>query len=135
MRTALFTVAAAASALAFAAPASAQWYPQPRGYAHGYYNHNIAQRLDARAEMLRRHVFNLHRRYMLTPRQAYSLDRSAIAIKQRIWRSSRNGLSRSERRALDRRLDRLERQVRLQVARNSRYGPRYGQRYAYGLGW
>lgn len=131
MRTALFTIAAAASALAFATPASAQWYPQPRGHAYGYYNHNIAQRLDARAEMLRRHVFNLHRRHMLTPRQAYSLDRSAVEAKYRIRRAARNGLSRSELRALDRRLDRLERQVRVQVTRNSRYG-RYGPRYPYG---
>lgn len=135
MRTALFTIAAAASALAFAAPASAQWFPQPRGQAYGYYNHGFAQRLDARAEILRRHIFNLHRRQMLSPRQAYGLDRSAVSIKQRIWRASRNGLSRSEVRSLDRRLHVLERQVRMQVARNSRYGSRYGQRYAYGYRW
>ena len=132
MRTALFSIAAAASALAFATPASAQWYPQPRGHAYGYYNHHVAQRLDARAEMVRRHVFTLHRQYVLTPRQAYSIDRTAVEIKRQIRRASRNGLRRAEVRAIDRRLDRLERRVRLAVARNSRYGNRYGPRYAYG---
>lgn len=131
MRTALFTIAAAASALAFATPASAQWYPQPPGYAYGYYNQGVAHRLDARVEMLRRHVFNMHQRRLLSPYEAQRLDRNAISIKNRIWRSARNGLSRSELRSLDRRIDRLERRVRIEVARNSRYRvPRY-----YGYRW
>ena len=131
MRTALLTIATAASALAFAAPASAQYYPQPRGYAYGYQNHGLVQRLDNRADMVRRHVYNMYQRRMLSPSQARSLDRAAVSAKQRIWRAGRNGISRSELRSLDRRLDRLERQVRQQVARNSRYAPRgyYGRRW------
>ena len=130
MRTALYTIAAAASAIALATPAPAQWYPQPRGHAYGYYNHGVAPRLDARVEMLRRHIYNVHQRRLLTPSQARYLDREAVSIKHRIWRSSRNGLSRSERVSLDRRIDRLEQRVRVQVARNSRYVPRY-----YGYRW
>ena len=124
MRTALLTIATAASALAFAAPASAQYYPQPRGYAYGYQSHALVQRLDNRAERVRRHVYTMYQRRMLTPSQARNLDRAAVSAKQRIWRAGRNGISRSELRSLDRRLDRLERQVRQQVARNSRYAPR-----------
>lgn len=131
MRTALLTIAAALSAAGLAAPASAQWFPQPYGHAYGYthYNPLIARSLDARVDQVRRHVFNMNRRYLLAPSQARRLDREAISIKHRIWSASRNGLSFSERRSLDRRIDRLERRVRIEVARNSRYGPRYA--YAY----
>lgn len=135
MRTALFTIAAAASALAFATPASAQWYPQqPRyGHGYGYQNYGAVHRLDARTEMLRRHIYTMHRRYMLSPTQARRLDREAVQIKNRLWRSAWNGLSRSERRSIDRRLDRLERKVRYQVARSYRHD-RYRPRH-YGYRW
>lgn len=137
MRTFLFSAAAAASALALAAPASAQWYPQPQGYAHGYhnpYNYAAAQRMDMRAERLRRNVFNNYQRGLLSPGQAGNLDRAAVLLKQRIWRASRNGLSRSEVRSLNRGLNRLERRVRAQVSQNARYR-RYAPRYAYGYRW
>lgn len=130
MRTALFTIAAAASALAFAAPASAQWYPQPPGYGYGYYNQGAVHRLDARVEMVRRHIFNSYQRGMLRPIQARRLDREALSIKNRLWRASRNGLSYHEQRALNRYIYRLEQNMRIQVARNSRYVPRY-----YGYRW
>ena len=137
MRTAFLTIAAAASAAAFAAPASAQYYyPQPQGYGYGnayaYQDRGAAQRLNARAENFRRQVYNMHRRQMLTPAQAHSLDRQTVLIKRQIWRAGRNGLSNRELRSLDRQMTQVERKLRIQLTRNSRNNHRYGQRYAYG---
>ena len=48
MRKLLITIATAASALAVAAPASAQYLPQPRGYAYGYNNYGHVRALQCR---------------------------------------------------------------------------------------
>ena len=51
MRKFLIAAATAASALAVAAPASAQYYPQPRGHAYGSNNYGGLRSLQARHDV------------------------------------------------------------------------------------
>src|SRR5688572_14312493 len=71
MRTVLISLAAAASALAVATPAAAQIFPQPQGYAHGYYdNRGQARRLSVRIDNIQRQIHHLDRRNILSEREA-----------------------------------------------------------------
>ena len=67
MRKVLISLAAAGSALAFATPAAAQYYPQaqPYGQPYGYgYNNNYGQvrALQARINQVQRQIERLDRR-------------------------------------------------------------------------
>jgi predicted RNase H-like nuclease (RuvC/YqgF family) len=125
MRTALFTIAAAASALTFAAPASAQWFPQPRGYGYGYYNHGVVNQLGQRINQLQRHIAVLDNRDIITEREARRLRNQSRDLERRLWVSARNGLSQREAYTLHNRMQRLE----YQLHRDARDGRRYYRRW------
>ena len=124
MRTALLTIAAAVSALAFASPASAQYFPAPYGYAYGYHgNYGQVRMLQARIDHLQRQINRLDRRDVLSEREARRLRRESIELEHRLRVASRFGLHPGERYDLERRLARLER--RLWIDAND------GRRWAY----
>jgi hypothetical protein len=133
MRKFLIPLAAAASTLAIASPASAQWYPQPAPYAAPYAHNSIAvaRSMEARVQNLRAQIRGFDRRNLLTRNQARSLDRQALNLQRQIMRNTRYGLSVRERVALERRIVRLEQRVHQRVASNMHRGNRYayGNRY------
>lgn len=137
MRTLLISLAAAASALGLASPASAQYYPQPPqpgygtqhyggpGYggpaysAPGYglpgYGHDsFAQMrvLQERVERVRQRIHRLDRMNRLSNREARRLDGHAIGLHRRIAHASYRGISPWERQDLERRLAGLRQAVR-----------------------
>jgi hypothetical protein len=140
MRKFLIPLTAAAATMAFASPASAQWYPQPQPYAqpnaygnlapHAFGNFAGVRGMQARAQNLRMQIRNLDRRNMLTRNQARSLQREARTIERQIARSARQRLNPRQYRSIDQRLVRLEMRVQQQVAINMQR-----QRHAYGYGY
>ena len=131
MRKFVIAAAMAATALTAAAPAAAQYYPQPQGNAYGY-NNNWGQvrRLQARVDMVQRQIVQLDRRNILSNREAARLRDDSREIERRLHNVARNGLSGNEAYNIERRIQRLE--VRMQ--REARDGNRYGQ-YGRGAGW
>ena len=92
MRTFLITLAAAASALAVATPASAQYFPVPQGNAYGYNNYGQARRLDARIDAIQRQITVLDRRNILSDREARRLRNDSRELERRLRIAARNGL-------------------------------------------
>lgn len=111
MRKLLITIATAASALAVAAPASAQYYPQPRGNAYGYNNYGQVRSLQARVNNLQRRIDQLDRRNVLSNREARGLREDARDLERRMYRAGRNGLNINERQQIEYRLARLEQKL------------------------
>ena len=127
MRTMIFSVAAAASALAFATPASAQYYPQPQGPAYGYHNNwGHIRSLQVRINNLQRHIARMDRRDFISEREARRLRDDARDLQHRLSRVSRNGLTPREYANVMNRLQRLE----ARLYRDARDGRRWG-RYGY----
>ena len=127
MRKFVIAAAMAATALTAAAPAAAQYYPQPQGNAYGYQgNWGQVRRLQARVDMLQRQIRQLDSRDILSEREAAYLRQESRELEQRLRYSARNGLTPREAQATERRIQRLE--VRIQ--REARDGNRYG-RYGY----
>jgi len=124
MRTVLISLAAAASALVVASPASAQWHPpQPQGYAYGYHNnYGQVRRLDARIDALQRQINRLDRRDVISDREAERLRRQSRELERRLHFAARNGLHPQERFEIERRLARLEQRL----FRDARDGNRWG---------
>lgn len=106
--------AVAGSALAIAAPASAQYYPQsPYGYSNGYgYGNGYGYNSYQSARELQRRVWNVKRSLgNLRPDQAYRLNIQANNLQRRIQYAARGGLNPYEVRSLDAQVNQLERQV------------------------
>ena len=121
MRKFLITLVTAGSALAFAAPASAQYFPAPQGYAYGNpygnygYNPDTGRRVHAlnrQVERLNSRIQQLGRAGALSTWEARQLADEARGIAYRLDRSARNGLSMREQRAVELRLARLEQRIR-----------------------
>ena len=111
MRILTLSLAAAASALAVATPAAAQWYP-PQGNAYGYYNnHGQVRALQARINQVQRQIYNFDRRNIITNREARRLNDQARDLERRLYRASRNGLNYSEMQNIHTRLARLEQRL------------------------
>ena len=132
MRTILFPLAAAASALAVATPAAAQYYPQQRqGYAWGYgqqYNYRgHARALQRRVDHIQREIHRLGVYRMISRREHQNLQRDAREIERRLRRDARDGrgLNPNEMYNTERRIARLE----MKIARDVRDGRRYGFRW------
>src|SRR5688500_4382441 len=124
MRKLVIAAAMAASTLTVAAPAAAQWYPpQPQGNAYGY-NGNWGQvrRLQARVDMLQRHIRHLDSRDILSEREAAYLRQESRELERRLRYAARNGLHPREAYAFERRIQRLE----IRIQREARDGNRYG---------
>lgn len=136
MRKVLISLAAAGTALAFATPASAQYYPQPQpyGYNNGYgyngYNNGFGQvrSLQVRIDAVERQIRRLDRRDAIRDRSADRLQSEAQRLEQRLHRAERYGLSPYEANDIQARLANLEQRVRYAVANNyGRYGNGYGR--------
>lgn len=126
MRKFLISAALAASTLVAAAPAAAQYYPQPpQGYANGYDNYGQARRLQVRIDQLQRHINQLDSRNILSEREASNLRQESRGLERRLRYASSYGLNGRERYDIERGIQRLE--VRIQ--REARDGNRYGNVY------
>ena len=123
MRTMILTLAAAGAAVAAAAPASAQFDPAqaPYGYAQqqGYGNNwlfnfrdqRYARMMQDRVQRIRHDIRQMGAMRILSRSEVRDLDREAVAVEQRIWRYSRNGVSMNDARKIDNRVRRLEDRV------------------------
>ena len=113
MRKFLVFIAAAGSALTFAAPASAQWVPpvyryQPYNYGYGFSYHAFAQSMEARVQRIRNDVRAMDIRRILSRSEARSLDNQARNLQRRIFFASRNGIQPGEARSLENQIRYLE---------------------------
>jgi hypothetical protein len=132
MRTLLLSIATAASALAIASPAAAQYYPQPQGYGQGYgqaYHHpGFARALDARIDALQRQIKRLDARNILSEREADRLKQQSRELEARLRYSSRNGLTAQEANYIERGIARLEQRIQREAMdRDGRRGGQWGQ--------
>jgi hypothetical protein len=128
MRKVLISLAAAGTALAFATPASAQYYaaPQPYGYGHnnyGYNNYGNVRALQARVDAIQYQIRRLDRRDRIRDRSADRLRAESRSIENRLHRAARYGLNPYEANDISARIARLEQRV--QYALGGRYN-RYG---------
>ena len=132
MRKVTLTLAAAAAAVGLAAPASAQWYPQPRAYGYaaqpyGYNSYGYVRALQVRVDRLQRDLAHLARYRMISRSEYRNRNEDARDIERRLRRDARDGygLSRQEIYAVERRIQRLE----YRIARDVRDGRRYAFRW------
>src|SRR3954454_12101162 len=113
MRKFVISVAAAASTLAFAAPASAQWVApvyryQPYNFGYGYNGSNFARSMESRVQRIRGDIRAMQERRILSWNEARGLENEAASIQRRIYRASRNGIQAGEARNVENRIQRLE---------------------------
>ena len=133
MRKFMIPIVAAGTALAFAAPAAAQWAPpaynyQPYNYGRGYNYHRFAGEMNQRVQRIRSDIRQLQARRILSWQEARSLERQAADVQRAIWRNSRNGIQPGEARRLE---DRI-RQLEFRVSREARdWNNRPNSRRAY----
>ncbi len=137
MRKFLIPLAVAASAVAVATPASAQYYPQPQGYGYGQpqgygyrqpqgnaygYNNNYGQVrvLQVRINQIQRQIERLDRRNILSNREARRLRDESRSLERRLAQFSRYGLNPRERYDVERRIVRLEQRVRYEATDGNR---------------
>jgi hypothetical protein len=109
MRRFLISVCAATSVVAFAAPASAQYATPRQGYAHN--NYGQVRSLQVRIDAIQRQINRLDQRRILSNREARELRAESRELENRLRFASRNGLTRSERYSIERRIVRLEQRV------------------------
>lgn len=140
MRKLFISTILAASTLAMAAPAAAQWVPAYGNqygsqYGNGYgYNNSRGQVrvLQVRVNQLERQIRQLDRRNILSDREANRLRYQANMIERQLRVASHNGLNRNEYRSIELRLARLEQNIRYQATDGNRYGQ---NQYGYGNGY
>ena len=134
MRKFLIPIAAAASALAVAAPASAQyvqWSPpvyqyNPYNYGNGFRGINFANSMAQRVQRVRQDIRVMQQRRVLSFNEARNLDRQARNLQQRIFRAQRNGISAREARNLENQIFNLQRRVAREANDwNRRFGRRH----------
>lgn len=129
MRKYLISIAAAASTVAIAAPASAQWFPpQPPGYAYGHANNfGLARALQVRVDRMERDIARLAYNRMISRSEYRNLRAEAREVERSLRRDARDGYGLSQREAYnaERRIARLE----YKIARDVRDGRRYGYRW------
>lgn len=140
MRKLPLMIAVAGTALAFAAPASAQYFPQPQpaygynsGYNSGYngYNRNgygQLRSLQARIDGIQRQIQQLKARRMISRNEANGLRSESRNLENQLARASRYGLNPNEARSIEYGIARLEQHV----AREARDGRGYGYNNGYG---
>jgi hypothetical protein len=120
MRKVLISTAAAVSALAFAAPAAAQYYPAPPPQPYGYngyngygYNNGYGQvrNLQVRIDRLQQRIARFDARDRISEKEARRLRNESRDIEQRLRRASRYGLNPQEYSSIDYRIRRLESRI------------------------
>ena len=128
MRKVILSVAAAASALAIAAPASAQYYPAPQppyGNAYGYHNnHGGVRGLQVRIDRLQQRIARFDSRDRISEREARRLREESRDIERRLYNSARDGrgLSQREYASISYRIQRLEQRIFRDVRDGNRWG-------------
>jgi hypothetical protein len=136
MRKLMISLAAAGTALAFATPAAAQYYPQQsynygqqyggygyNGYGNnGYGNNGWGQMrsLQARIDSVEYQIRRLDRRDAIPDYRADRLRNEAQNVERQLHYAARNGLNPYEANAINGRIAWLERQVQYSLA--NRYG-------------
>ncbi|HET7605145.1 MAG TPA: hypothetical protein VFK28_03635 [Sphingomicrobium sp.] len=92
MRKLLISTVAAVSALAVAAPASAQYYPNrpAYGYAHGY-NQGTVRALQVRVNRIQQDLRRLAQYRMISRGEYYNRQQDARDIERRLRRDLRDG--------------------------------------------
>lgn len=124
MRKVLISLAVAASALAVATPASAQYFPQPQGNAYGYNNnYGHVRQLQVRIDQIQRQITLLDRRNILSNREARRLREDSRQLERRLRLAARNGLHPAESQNIAVRIARLEQRL----FRDARDGNRWGR--------
>ena len=136
MRKFLISVAAAGAALAVAAPAAAQYYPQQpygsayNGYGYNGYGYGQVRALQARIDAVEYRIRMLDRRNYIRDGRADRLKDEARQLEHRLHRAARSGLNPYEANDIQLRLARLEQRVQYASSfRDDRYG-RDNDRYA-----
>jgi hypothetical protein len=137
MRKLNLILAAAGTALAVAAPAAAQYYPQQQPYGYGAqqygngYNNNYgnnygqARALQARIDAVQYRIERLDRRG-----GSNGLRKEARNIERQLQKSARRGLNPYQANDLSNRIARLEQRVNYAMSgRNGRYGNGYNNGY------
>lgn len=148
MRKFLLPLAAAASALVVAAPASAQMWsvsvqsygnlgpvygapsygaPYGQGYGYGRYNYGQVRALQARIDQVQRQINHLARNRMITRSEHNNLTWESRVIERRLRNNARDGrgLDRREVYNTERQIFRLEQRV----ARDVRDGRQWRYRW------
>ena len=136
MRKFLISSALAASTLAAAAPAAAQWAPPiPQGYAYGYNNQGDQRSLRAysmRIDRLHQQIHRLGERRQLSRSEFSRLNREVDVVENRLRRASYRGLNRQEAYAIERDIARLERNIYREARDRNGYRDHHGQsQYGY----
>jgi len=123
MRKLLISAALAASTIAIAAPAAAQWAPPPpQGYGYGYHDgYGQVRRLQVRIDQLQRQIARLDSRDILSEREAARLRNESRDLERRLRYAARYGLNGRERYGIERGIQRLE----IRIQREARDGNRY----------
>ena len=126
MRNVLISVAVAASALAFAAPASAQYYPAPQGPVNGYgYNNNTygaVRNLQVRIDRLQQRIARFDSRDRISEKEARRLREESRDIEKRLRRAARYGLNPQEYASVNYRIQRLEQRIYRDANDGNRWG-------------
>ena len=127
MRKVLIGVAAVASALAVASPASAQYYPAPQGPVNGYgYGHNnnygSVRNLQVRIDRLQQRIARLDSRDRVSEREARRLREESRDIEKRLAKAARNGLNPQEYASVNYRIQRLEQRIYRDANDGNRWG-------------
>ena len=128
MRNVLISVAVAASALAFAAPASAQYYPAPQGPVNGHsygYNNNTygaVRNLQVRIDRLQQRIAHFDSRDRISEKEARRLREESRDIEKRLHRAARYGLNPQEYASVNYRIQRLEQRIYRDANDGNRWG-------------
>jgi hypothetical protein len=136
MRKFVISLAAVGTALAFASPASAQYYPQPQpyggqgyGYNQGYVanygygqNYGGVRALQARINSIQAQIENLRARRAITRNEASDLRQESRGLERRLYEAGRNGLNYREMQTIQYRIARLEQHVRHEATDGNRWG-------------
>src|SRR5215210_6240089 len=101
MRKLIMSLAGAGTALAFATPAAAQYYPAPQPYAqpygapygnaYGYNNRRLVRALQVRVDRIQRDLRRLAQVRAISPREFRNRDQDARDIERRLRRDARDG--------------------------------------------
>ncbi len=141
MRKFIISLATAGAAVAFAAPAAAQYYPQPQPYgqpygygasygnAYGYNNRGYIRSLQVRVDQIQRNLSRLAQRRLISSNEYRNRNQEARDIERRLHRDARDGrgLTGQEVGQIQNRIARLEQKI----ARDTRDGGRLGYNSGY----
>ena len=127
MRKLLVSLAAAGTALAFATPAAAQYYPQPQPgygqqYGYGYHNnYGQVRALQARIDGLQGQLDQLRARRLISGSEYRDLHADSHRLEYRLRAAASYGLDPREAYGIQAGIARLEHRI-WREARNGRYG-------------